>query len=83
MGRRPKYTFLQRQNDFQKAHEKMLSVNNYGRNAHKNYNEVSPHTSQNSHHQTVHKQQMLERLWRKENPPTLGAATMENCMEVP
>ncbi len=50
MGRRPKYTFLQRQNDFQKAHEKMLSVNNYGRNAHKNYHEVSPHTSQNSHH---------------------------------
>ena len=55
MVRRPKYTFLQRQNDFQKAHEKMLSVNNYGRNAHKNYHEVSPHTSQNSHHQKVYK----------------------------
>ena len=32
---------------------------------------------------------MLERLWRKENPPTLvvgmqtGTATMENSMKVP
>ena len=32
---------------------------------------------------------MLERVWRKENPPTLlvgmeiGAATMENNMEIP
>ena len=63
MGRRPKYTFLQRQNDFQKAHEKMLSVNNYGRNAHKNYHEVSPHTSQNSHHQNLQ--------IRKDNPPIM------------
>ena len=48
-----------------------------------NYNEISPHTSQNGHHQKVYKQQMLERVKTKGNPPTLlmgtqvGATTME------
>ena len=36
-----------------------------------NYNEISPHTSQNGHHQKVYKQQMLERMCRKRNSPTL------------
>ena len=41
MGRRPKQTFLQRrQTDGQKAHEKMLNITNYQRNANQNYNEV-------------------------------------------
>ena len=41
------------------------------RNANQNYNEVSPHTSQNGHHQKIYKQEMLERVWRKGNPHTL------------
>ena len=45
MGRRPKQTFLQRRHtDGQQAHEKMLQISNYQRNANQNYNEVSPHT---------------------------------------
>ena len=52
MGRRPKQTFLQRRHtDGQKAHENMLNIVNYQRNANQNYNEVSPHTGQNGHHQ--------------------------------
>ena len=35
----------------QKTHEKMLNITNYQRNANQNYNEVSPHTSQNGHYQ--------------------------------
>ena len=29
----------------------MLNIANYCRNANQNYNEISPHTSQNDHHQ--------------------------------
>ena len=44
MGR-SKQTFLQRRHiDAQGAHEKMLKVINYQRNANQNYNEVSPNT---------------------------------------
>ena len=47
---RPKQTFLQRRyTDGQQAHEKMLSITNYQRNASQNYNEVPPHTGQNGH----------------------------------
>ena len=50
MGRRP--TFLQRwYTDGQKAHEKMLSIDNYYRNENQNYNEIPPHNSQNGYHQ--------------------------------
>ena len=64
-------------------------ITNYQRNANQNYNEVSPHTSQNGHHQKIYKQQMLERVWRKGNPLALlvgmqiDTATIENSMEVP
>ena len=45
MGRRPKQTFLQRRHtDGQEAHEKLLNITNYQRNANQNYNEVLPHT---------------------------------------
>ena len=45
MGRRSKQTFLQRRHtDGQEAHEKMLNMANYERNANQNYDEVSPHT---------------------------------------
>ena len=57
MGRIPKQTFLQRRHtDGQKAHEKMLNIANYWKNANQNYNEVSPHTGHNGHHQKVYKE---------------------------
>ena len=52
MGRRSKWTVLQRRHvDGQEAQEKMLNIASYWRNTNQNYNEVSPHTHQNSHHQ--------------------------------
>ena len=38
-------------------------------NPNQNYNEVSPHTSQNGHCQMLYKEPRLERVWRNENPP--------------
>ena len=32
-----------------------MNINNYQRNANQNYNEVSPHTTQNANHQKVYK----------------------------
>ena len=49
----------------EKAHNKMLNIMNYSRNANENYNKVLPHSSQNGHHQ--HNLWMLERVWRKGN----------------
>ena len=51
MGRGSKQTFLQRRHtDGQQTHEKMLNVTHYQRNANQNYNDVSPHKSQNGHY---------------------------------
>ena len=47
---------------------------------------LPPHTSQNDFHQKIHRQQVLERVWRKGNPPTLfvgveiGTAFLEDSM---
>ena len=41
--------------DGQQAHEKMLNITNYQRNANKNHNEISPHTSQNGYYQKDYK----------------------------
>ena len=66
----------------------MFNVSNYSRNTNQNYDEMSPDTSQNSHHQNNYKQQMLERVWRKGNPLALlvgiktDRATMENSMVI-
>ena len=49
--RRPKQTFLQKDIQMTNKHEKMLNIAHYQRNANQNYNEVSPHTGQNGHHQ--------------------------------
>ena len=52
MDRRSKQKFVQRRHiDEQKAYEKMLNITNHQRNTNQNQNEVSPHTSQNGHHQ--------------------------------
>ena len=51
MGRRPNQTFLQRRNtNGRQAHEKMLNITNFQRNANQNYNEVLPYTGQNGYH---------------------------------
>ena len=53
---RSKQIFLQRRlTGSQKAHEKMINIINYQKNANQNYNEVSPRSSQNGHHQNVYK----------------------------
>ena len=65
MCRRPKQILLQRHTDGQQAHEKMLNIANYQRNANQNCNEVSPHTKQNGHNkknlQTINAQEGLEK----------------------
>ena len=38
-----------------KAHEKMLNIPNYLRNAYQNNNEISPHTCHNGYHQKAYK----------------------------
>ena len=66
MGRRTKYTFLQRRHiDGQQAHEKMFNITNFQRNANQNYNEVSPHTSQKDHNE------------KKKSPQTTNARGVE------
>ena len=51
MGRRSKYTVLQRGHTHgQPAREKVSHVANYKKNPNQNYNEVSPQTSHNGHH---------------------------------
>ena len=57
MSRRPKQTFLQRRYTVcQQTHERILNITNHERNANQNYNDVSPHTSQDGHHQKIYKQ---------------------------
>ena len=52
MGRRSKYTSVQRRHiDSQKAREKLLNITNYQRHSNQNYNDVPFHTGQNDHHQ--------------------------------
>ena len=53
----------------------MLNITHYERNANQNYNEISLHPRQNGHNQKVPKQQVLESMWRKGNPPTLLVGT--------
>ena len=49
--------FFQRTHiESQQIHEKMLNIFNHQRNANQNHNELSPHSSQNGHHQKVYKQ---------------------------
>ena len=50
MGRRPKIDISPKTYGDQQAHEKMLNITNYQRNANQNYNEVPPHSGQNGYH---------------------------------
>ena len=57
MGRRTQWTFFQKGNaDGQQAHEKMLNITNKQGNTNQNYNDISPHASQNGNHHKIHKQ---------------------------
>ena len=50
MGRRSKQVSLQRRHiDGEKAHEKILNIINYQKNANQSYNEVSSHINQNGY----------------------------------
>ena len=51
---RHKQKFLQRHTDGQQAHVEMFNTVNDQRNENQNYDELSPHTSQNDHHQKVY-----------------------------
>ena len=66
MGRKPKQTFRM----FQQTYEKMFNIVIIGEMQIKIT--ISPHTSQNGYHKKkrIHKQ-MLERVWREGDPPTL------------
>ena len=44
----------------------MLNISHYQRHANQNHSEAPFHASQNGCHPKVYKQQMLERVWRKE-----------------
>ena len=56
MGRGSEQKFFQRRHtDGKQAHKKRVNIINYERNANQNYNEVSLHTGQNSHHQKAYK----------------------------
>ena len=73
MGRRPKQTFLQRQHtDSQQTHEKMFNITKYQRNTNQNYNEISPHTSQNSHHQKKCQRVNVQSVEKREPSYTIG-----------
>ena len=75
--------------DGQQVHENMFNIISYQGNGNQNYNEISPHSSQNGYNQQDRKQEVLERMWGEGNPHTLlvgvqtGVATMENSMEIP
>jgi len=53
----------------------MLSITKYKGHTNQNSYELSHHTGHSGHHQIIYKQQMLERVWRKGNVPTLLMGT--------
>ena len=50
----------------------MLNITNYRRNANQNYNEVSPHTGQNGHHQSLQTINAGEGVETREPSYTVG-----------
>ena len=67
----------------------MFNITQYWRNANQNYNEISPHTSQNGPIKKSTNNKTLERVWRKGNTLALlvgmytDTATVEDSMEIP
>ena len=64
----------------------MLNTPHYQRRVNQNYNEVSPHTWQNDHHQKNLQKNAGEGVEKRELSNTVGGndtVTMENSKEVP
>ena len=58
--------------DGQQAHEKMLNITNYQRNANQNYDELPPHTSQEGHHLKSTNNRCWEGVEKRELLYTVG-----------
>jgi len=57
---------------FEQKHMKRCSTSRIIRDANQNYNLVSPHIGQDGHHhESLQKISAGERVWQKENTPTL------------
>ena len=56
----------------QKTHEKILNITNYQRNANQNYKDLSPHTSQNGHHQSLQAINAEEGVKKRKPSETVG-----------
>jgi hypothetical protein len=67
----------------------MFNIHSHQGNANQNNPEISSHTSQNGYDQKFRGQQMLVRMWRKKNTPSLLVAlqadttTLEISLAVP
>ena len=59
-----------RHTDGSQTHEKMLNITH--ENANQNYNEISPHTSQNGHHQSLQTINSGEDVEKRECSCTVG-----------
>ena len=86
MGRKPTQTFSQSHTDGQHAHEKMLNITSYQRNANQNYNEA--HWSEWPSSKSLQTTNAGEGVEKKGLSYTAGGnvnwcSTMENSMEVP
>ena len=70
-------------------HLKMFSILTHEGNANQNNSDILPHTSQNGQDKKLRRQQVLARMWRKRNSPTLlvelqaRTTTLEISMAVP
>jgi hypothetical protein len=70
-----------------KTHEKLLTISSHKGNANQNHTKIPPHLCWNSHHQKLHQQHVLVRMWGKRNPLTLlvgmqaDAITLEKNLE--
>ena len=67
------------------SEEDIQMAKRHMRDANQNYNEVSPHTSQNGHYQTIYKEYVLERVWRRGTMLVLlvGMQIESTSMEIP
>ena len=68
-------TFSKKTYEWLQTHQNVLNITDHQENVNQSHSKISPHTSQNGHHQKVYKQYMLESMWRKGNALALLAGT--------